>query len=208
MPKESIPFSLIPSYRDAGFRPGGRATFVSAKVAKTMLAVLWPFGFPARFADSGGAQTRYAQTLRAVSPVSAALLDHTTRPGETAEKMSPLIMAEQIAELVLNFAEGLRQGPPDDRSVHPESRTAGVRHREDIEKRRVEALKTIAEEPKIWTNGRTKEMTKNAENVTEYPILLHGLVIGIFLAHSLSKNGTLHLLGAFGTTKTRSLQVY
>jgi len=69
---------------DAGFRPGERATFVSAKVAKTMLTALWPFGFPARFDDSGGAQTRYAQTLHAFFPVSAALLGHTTRPGETA----------------------------------------------------------------------------------------------------------------------------
>ena len=53
-----------------------------------MLAVLWPFGFPVRFADSGVAQTRCAQTMRAFSPVSAALLGHTTRPGETAEKVS------------------------------------------------------------------------------------------------------------------------
>ena len=61
-----------------------------------MLAVVWPFGFPPRFADSGGAQTRgawpessrRAQTMRAFSPVSAALLGHTTRPGETAEKVS------------------------------------------------------------------------------------------------------------------------
>jgi hypothetical protein len=30
-----------------------------------MLAVAWPFGCPARFADSGGAQTRFAQTMRA-----------------------------------------------------------------------------------------------------------------------------------------------
>ena len=53
-----------------------------------MLAVVWPFGSPARFADTGGAQTRgacpepcrRAQTLRALSPVSAALLGHTTRP--------------------------------------------------------------------------------------------------------------------------------
>jgi len=45
-----------------------------------MLAVAWPFGFPARFADTGGAQTRCAQALRALSPVSAALLGHTTRP--------------------------------------------------------------------------------------------------------------------------------
>ena len=50
-----------------------------------MLAVVWPFGFPSRFADSGGAQTRFAQTMRAFSPVSAALLGHTTRPGEAAE---------------------------------------------------------------------------------------------------------------------------
>ncbi len=41
-----------------------------------MLAVAWPFGCPARFADSGGAQTRGAgpetcrrdQTMRAFSP--------------------------------------------------------------------------------------------------------------------------------------------
>ncbi len=70
----------------AGFRPGSRATFVPAKVAKTMLAVSWPFGFPARFADSGGVQTRYAQTMHAFSPVSAALLGHTTRPEETSEQ--------------------------------------------------------------------------------------------------------------------------
>ena len=50
-----------------------------------MLAVVWPFGFPSRFADSGGAQTRCAQTVRAFFPESPALLGHTTRPGETAE---------------------------------------------------------------------------------------------------------------------------
>ena len=65
---------------DAGFRPGERATFDSAKVAKTMLAVVWPFGSPARFADSGGAQTPFAQIMCALSPVPAALLGHTTRP--------------------------------------------------------------------------------------------------------------------------------
>ena len=51
-----------------GFVPVRRATFVSAKVAKTMLAVAWPFGSLARFADTGGAQTRCAQTMRAFSP--------------------------------------------------------------------------------------------------------------------------------------------
>jgi hypothetical protein len=45
---------------DAGFRPGSRATLVSVKVAKPKLAVLWPFGFPVRFANTGGAQTRGA----------------------------------------------------------------------------------------------------------------------------------------------------
>ena len=55
-----------------------------------MLAVAWPFGCPARFADSGGAQTRRAgpemcrraQTVRAFSPEPAALLGHATRPGD------------------------------------------------------------------------------------------------------------------------------
>jgi hypothetical protein len=56
-----------------------------------MLAVLWPFGFPVRFADSGVAQTRSAQTMRAFSPVSAALLGQTTRPEETADTMSLFI---------------------------------------------------------------------------------------------------------------------
>ena len=64
-----------------------------------MLAVAWPFGSPARFADTGGAQTRYAQTLRAFPPVSAALLGHTTRPGKTVETMSLLIMDDQFAGL-------------------------------------------------------------------------------------------------------------
>ena len=39
--------------------------------------------------------------------------------------------------------------------------------------------------------------------MTEYPILVHGLAIGILPAHILGKNGTSHLLGVFGTTKTR-----
>ena len=83
-----------------------------------MLAVVWPFGFPARFADSGVAQTRYAQTMRDFSPVSAALLGHTTRPGETAETMCPLIIVDQLA--------GLKQGPPADESVPPFGQPAGV----------------------------------------------------------------------------------
>ena len=59
-----------------------------------MLAMAWPFGSPARFADTGGAQTRCAQTLRALPQVSAALLGHTTRPEENAETMSPLLRAD------------------------------------------------------------------------------------------------------------------
>jgi hypothetical protein len=62
------------------------ATFVdSAKGPKTMLAVVWPFGPPARFADSGGAQTPFAQTMRALFPVPAALLGQTTRPVGVGE---------------------------------------------------------------------------------------------------------------------------
>ncbi|WNM57481.1 hypothetical protein [Candidatus Nitrospira allomarina] len=87
---------------DTGFRPGSRgqgirgfapvrrATFVSAKVAKTMLTVAWPFGCPARFTDTGGGQTRCAQTLPAFLPVPVALLGHATRPGELHEgKIDP-----------------------------------------------------------------------------------------------------------------------
>jgi len=43
-----------------------------------MLALAWPFGCPARFADPGGAQTRCAQTVRAFSPASAARLGLAT----------------------------------------------------------------------------------------------------------------------------------
>jgi len=56
--------------------------YISAKGPKTILAVAWPFGCPARFTDPGGGQTRCAQTLPAFSPVSVALLGHATRPGE------------------------------------------------------------------------------------------------------------------------------
>ena len=55
-----------------------------------MLAVACPFGCPARFAGSGGAQTRYAQTVRAFSPEPAALLGHATRPGDLSIGGSPL----------------------------------------------------------------------------------------------------------------------
>ncbi|HBP90870.1 MAG TPA: hypothetical protein DD706_24655 [Nitrospiraceae bacterium] len=75
---------------DAGFRSGSRGPFVSAKGPKTMLAIMCPFGFPARFADTGVAQTRCAQTMRDFFPVSTALLGHIIRPGEPAETMSPL----------------------------------------------------------------------------------------------------------------------
>ncbi len=64
----------------AGFRPGERGPFVSAKGPKTMLTVVWPFGSTTRFADSGGVQTRYAQTLHAFSRSS--LHYSPTPPGQ------------------------------------------------------------------------------------------------------------------------------
>jgi hypothetical protein len=119
-------------FSNAGVRPGGRATLVSVKVAKPMLAVLWPFGFPVRFANTGGAQTRgawpessrRAQTMRAYSPMSAALLGHTTKPGEITETMSSLIMENQLAML--------KQGPRPDTGVRtrrPVSRPRKMRKR-------------------------------------------------------------------------------
>jgi len=84
-----------------------------------MLAVAWPFGFPARFADPGGAQTRCAQTMRAFSPESPALLGHTTRPEEISEARGHLIIiVTQLAELVLSHAEGVKQGPTVYQSVY------------------------------------------------------------------------------------------
>ena len=67
---------------EAGVRPGSRNPCVVAKGLKTMLAVAEPCGCPARFADTGGAQTRYAQTVcRRVSGVSC-----TARLGTSPEK--------------------------------------------------------------------------------------------------------------------------
>ncbi len=69
-----------------GFAPARRATFVSAKVTKTILTVAWPSECPARFTNTGGGQTRLAQTLPTFSPVPVALLGHATRPGEPRGK--------------------------------------------------------------------------------------------------------------------------
>ena len=63
--------------------------------------MVWPFGVPARFANTGGAQTRYAQTMRAFSSVLAALLGHTTRPGKTTEEQMDILddkKAENVTE--------------------------------------------------------------------------------------------------------------
>ncbi|MBA3967604.1 MAG: hypothetical protein H0X47_17870 [Nitrospirales bacterium] len=51
----------------SGVRPGSRAILVSVKVAKTMLALVWPFGFPVRFANTGDAQTRTPTQNRGVT---------------------------------------------------------------------------------------------------------------------------------------------
>jgi hypothetical protein len=76
----------------AGFRPGSRGPFVSAKGPKAMLAVPWPFGCSARFTDTGGVQTRgacpescrRAQTLLAFSPGAGC----TARPCHKAKDSS------------------------------------------------------------------------------------------------------------------------
>ncbi len=60
-----------------------------------------------------------------------------------------------------------------------------------------------AADPRKWPLIGEALAGRSKKNVTEYPILLHGLAFGILPAHFLSKDGTLHLLGAFGTTKTR-----
>ena len=52
-----------------------------------MLAVAWPFGFPAPFTGPGGGQTRCAHTLPAFFPVPVALLGHATRPEESNGKL-------------------------------------------------------------------------------------------------------------------------
>ncbi len=86
----------------AGFRPGRRGllrqgsgqAFCFGKRTQNHIDRDGPFGSPARFADSGVAETcgvypescRSAQTMRAFLPVSAALLGHTTRPGEATER--------------------------------------------------------------------------------------------------------------------------
>ncbi len=58
-----------------------------------MLASSWPFGCPARFIDTGGEQTRFAQTLLAFIPVPVALLGHATRPREFGPERNSLLWA-------------------------------------------------------------------------------------------------------------------
>jgi hypothetical protein len=90
---------------DAGFRPGSRAPLVSAKGAKAMLTVAWPFGSPARFGDFGGAQTRgacpetsrRAQTVPACPPKSPARLGHATRPEETSSTIPAFVKKSALA---------------------------------------------------------------------------------------------------------------
>jgi hypothetical protein len=64
---------------------------------------MWPFGFPVRFANPGGAQTRCAQTMRAFVPVLAARLGHTTRPGKTVETMSLLIKYLPVCKIKIRL---------------------------------------------------------------------------------------------------------
>ena len=61
----------------AGFRPGERATFVSAKVAKTKLAVAWPFGCPH---GSPTPAARKLAVLKQCSPLIRCRLHGSARP--------------------------------------------------------------------------------------------------------------------------------
>jgi hypothetical protein len=113
-----------------------------------MLAVMWPFGSPARCADSGGAQTRYAQTMRAFSPVSAARLGHTTRPGKTAEMQqtepkpvtprSTSLDGTDVSHRRAGQLVALRQGPPIHENVRSRGRAAGVGQWEERRERGLE----------------------------------------------------------------------
>ena len=58
---------------------------VEAKGPKTIAATSWSFGFSARLASSGGCATRFAQTVLAVFPDSAALLGHAE--GRRSDKV-------------------------------------------------------------------------------------------------------------------------
>ena len=77
-----------------GFVPAAEVLLFRQKDPKPCWPWCGPSGSLRSAADSGVAQTRYAQTMRDFYPVSAALLGHTTRPGETAETMCPLIIVD------------------------------------------------------------------------------------------------------------------
>ncbi len=70
------------------------------------LAVAWPFGYTARFTDTGGVQTRgacsersrRAQTLLAFSPVSVALLGQATRPGNPLKEKVDGLTTTHVGE--------------------------------------------------------------------------------------------------------------
>ncbi|MGV7227017.1 MAG: hypothetical protein ACQ9IQ_00005, partial [Nitrospirales bacterium] len=65
----------------------------------------------ARFADPGGAQTRCAQTVRAFSPVSAARLGPTTRPGRLLKNRWANEMTKNPENVTLRVGELLHLWP-------------------------------------------------------------------------------------------------
>ena len=75
---------------ESGFAPAAEVLFILAKGPKTMLTVVWPSGFLSLLTVTGGAQTRYAQTLLAFFPVAVARLGQATRPGSLIFKNSSL----------------------------------------------------------------------------------------------------------------------
>jgi hypothetical protein len=69
-----------------GFRPRRTSHFGFDQSGQTHVGRGMGFGGPARFTDTGGWQTRLAQTLPAFSPLPVARLGHATRPEKLKGK--------------------------------------------------------------------------------------------------------------------------
>ena len=97
---------------------GERLARVSPTLVSTRCSVLPGFA-PAGEAPSTGLRTSLLFRQKAPKPVTPRLASWEVRNAS-------LRRADQLAEPVLSFVEGLTQGPPADESVPPLGQTAGV----------------------------------------------------------------------------------
>ncbi len=109
---------LVCLYDKCRVSPRRTSHFCFGKSSQNHFGCVVALRVPLRFVDSGVAQTRYAQTMCALIPVSTAQLGLATKPEELGDLRRFLFMVDQCVEL--------KQSPPVVERVRPWGRTAGV----------------------------------------------------------------------------------